>query len=197
VAFNAYNDRRPQWNNIGTMMVDGATGKAEVRWKPGDKDGRCPDYLEGSPFSVAWCKEGGIVLTLAGLFPGPGFRAWRVEGSGAHAMPWADQLPNPQAGFYHRCSIASDGERYLVTRDQIVSKGGALPVLGVQARILPADWKGGKDDPLKDGFFPVAGDGKQSCLMGQAAAGPQGTFLVTYTEARGVDDVKVVARTVK
>ena len=43
----------------------------------------------------------------------------------------------------------------------------------------------------------MAGDGSKSCLMGQAASGPKGVFLVTYTEGRGVDDVKVVARIVK
>jgi hypothetical protein len=99
-----------------------------------------------------------------------------------------------QPGFGPRYAIASDGERYLVVRDRVVSKK-PLAMLGIQARLLPADWKG--DGKLDEGFFPVAGDGGRSCMMGQPAAGPKGSFLVVYTECRAPEDVKVVARIVK
>lgn len=190
VAFNAYALRGPRYNSIGTVWVDGASGKAgAVQWEV--PKGRHDDALEGNPLALAWGRDGGLALSRSeGLND---FKAWRVEASGARVLPHAGMAKQQQKGFSPWCSVASDGERYLVTRDHIAAKK-PMQVLGVQARFLPADWKGGD---LNAGVFPVAGDGQKSCLQGEAAAGDKGTFLVTYAEARGVDDVKVVARLVK
>jgi hypothetical protein len=117
-----------------------------------------------------------------------------MDASGARVLPEIGTINSHQEGFSPRYSVASDGERYLITRDRVVSKK-PMSMLGVQARLLPADWKG--DGKLDESFFLVAGDGSKSCLMGQAAAGPKGSFLVTYVEARGAEDIKILARIVK
>ena len=45
--------------------------------------------------------------------------------------------------------------------------------------------------------FLIAGDGGLNAMQGNACAGPDGTFLVVYAEARAVEDTKVVAKVVK
>ena len=137
--------------------------------------------------SLAWGKEGGIIL-MRFMDAFPRLRTFRVEASGARVIPPAGSM-DPRFQAWH--SIACDGDRYLLTCDWTVGKKG---LMGVQARLAPADWKGEK---ANEGLFLVAGDGEKTCMMGQAAAGPKGTFLVVYTEARGVEDFKVVARIVK
>jgi hypothetical protein len=95
-------------------------------------------------------------------------------------------------------SLAFDGEKCLLTEDVIVSggrKGGNETLLTqVHGAFLSADGK-----PLDGGkTFVISGnDARTYCLQGFAASGPKGQFLAVYTDARGVDNVKITARLVK
>ena len=197
VGFKAHHPGGGQQSTtIATLWVEGASGKTELRYQePPAGDNRKADSLDGQPLAVAWGKDGGLVLSHRYEHLDE-VSVWRLDESGARVLPEISSAKGHQVGFYPMYSVASDGQQYLVTRDRVV-KQKPLPMLGVQARFLPADWKGGKDAPLDKEFFLVAGDGKRSCLMGHAAAGCEGAFLVTYTEARAVDNVRVLARVVK
>jgi hypothetical protein len=51
------------------------------------------------------------------------------------------------------------------------------------------------DDPKKG--FVIAAEAGKSALLPTVAAGPKGVSLVVYTEFRGVDDAKLLARLIK
>ena len=94
-------------------------------------------------------------------------------------------------------SLAFDGERCLLTEDVILSKkegrGEAL-LSQVHGCFLSPEGKaldGGKT------FAITNNSAKTYCSQGFACAGPKGQFLVVYSEARGVDDVKIAAQVVK
>jgi hypothetical protein len=94
-------------------------------------------------------------------------------------------------------SLACDGERVLLTEDVILGSGrGKDETLLTQVHgcFLSPEGK-----PLDGGKpFAISGnDAKTYCFQGFAVAGPKGQFLVVYSEARGVDDVKILARVVK
>jgi hypothetical protein len=94
-------------------------------------------------------------------------------------------------------SLAFDGERALLTEDVILSSGkgkGETLLTQVHGCFLSPEGK-----PLDGGKpFAISGnDAKTYCSQGFAVAGPKGQFLVVYSEARGVDDVKIAARLVK
>jgi hypothetical protein len=89
-----------------------------------------------------------------------------------------------------RVSIAFDGKRCLLTED-VATNDTRIVVRGC---FLSAD---GKPLDGEKGAFPIAGDEKIEAMQGFAAAGAEGTFLAVWSEPRGVDDVKVVARIVK
>jgi hypothetical protein len=94
-------------------------------------------------------------------------------------------------------SLAFDGERALVTEDTIAStkdKKGEVLLSQVQGCFVSPEGKaldGGKT-------FVISGnDAKTCCFQGFVCAGPKGQFLAVYTDARGVDDVKIAARVIK
>jgi hypothetical protein len=47
------------------------------------------------------------------------------------------------------------------------------------------------------GGFDIAAEKDKDHVSPDAAAGPEGAFLVVYSEIRGPDDTKVLARVVK
>jgi hypothetical protein len=95
-------------------------------------------------------------------------------------------------------SMAADDERCLLVEDVVSSKGrknNADEELSYQVHgcFLSPDGK-----PSGDGKpFVIADAGKACASGGFASAGPKGQFLVVWSEARGIDDVKVLARIVK
>jgi hypothetical protein len=55
-----------------------------------------------------------------------------------------------------------------------------------------------KPDGSADGeAFAIAGETGKECVLPSVVSGPDGSCLVVYSEIRGVDDVKVVAKTIK
>ena len=65
-------------------------------------------------------------------------------------------------------------------------------------RTLIVGWRMSSDGTVEDkNGFLIAGEGKQECMLPAAAAGSEGRTLVVYSDARGVDDVKVLARIIK
>jgi hypothetical protein len=99
-----------------------------------------------------------------------------------------------------RLAAAFDGRGFLVLSDVLCAVGEAGrrrdPDPPKYARVL--GWKVSADGSLEtpEGFA-VAGEAGRDCLLPAAAAGPEGTCLAVYTEVRGADDAKVLARVVK
>jgi hypothetical protein len=94
-------------------------------------------------------------------------------------------------------SLAYDGERCLLTEDVILSAKagkGETFLSQVHGGFLSPEGK-----PLDGGkTFAISGNAAGThCFQGFAAAGAKGQFLAVWTEARGVNDVKIVARVVK
>ena len=96
-----------------------------------------------------------------------------------------------------RPTTAFDGKNYLVISDcqfSLDKKKTRDP----KHRIRLIGWQitptGKVVDP--NGFM-IAGEGDLDCMLPAVAAGPAGTCLVVYSEIRGVDNVKILARVIK
>ncbi|GBD36631.1 hypothetical protein HRbin36_01756 [bacterium HR36] len=98
-----------------------------------------------------------------------------------------------------RPCVAFDGQTYLVVSDVLSStKVERKHETAWERYVRILGWKVEEDGKLQteDGFV-VAGTPQRQCLLPAVAAGPQGTWLVVYSEVRGIDNVKVVGRVVK
>ncbi|MCS6849912.1 MAG: hypothetical protein NZ700_01940 [Gemmataceae bacterium] len=101
--------------------------------------------------------------------------------------------------FLPRPGVAFAGDRYLVVSDCLCAIGGDsnrnIPAT-LYTRVL--GWKLQPDGKVEDANgFLIAGTEKRECLLPAVAAGPERTWLVVYSENRGIDDVKLVGRLVK
>ncbi|MDW8224113.1 MAG: hypothetical protein RMJ52_16270 [Gemmataceae bacterium] len=101
--------------------------------------------------------------------------------------------------FLPRPGVSFAGKSYLVVTDGLCAVGGdsnrnIRPTL--YTRVM--GWKLESDGKVEDAKgFVIAGSEKRECLLPAVAAGPQGTWLVVYSENRGIDDMKLVGRLVK
>jgi hypothetical protein len=87
-----------------------------------------------------------------------------------------------------RAGVAFDGKAYLVVTEQDV-KGRQITGWRVspEGKLLDDAGKG----------FAIAAEPGRNEILPAVAGGPEGTCLVVYSELRGADDVKVVARIVR
>jgi hypothetical protein len=83
-----------------------------------------------------------------------------------------------------RQGLAFDGTNYLLVADC------AEKTSSIKGWVVASDGKPGAE-------FLVSEGSAANCLSPAAAAGPAGSVLVVYSEVRGADDTKVVARVVK
>jgi hypothetical protein len=98
-----------------------------------------------------------------------------------------------------RPAVAFSGNSYLVVSDCLSYGSRAKKQDGARERYVRIiGWKVMEDGKMEseDGFV-LAGTESRQCLLPSVAAGPQGTYLVVYSEVRGVDNTKVAARLVK
>ena len=90
-------------------------------------------------------------------------------------------------------ALASDGNTFLLLAEwpQLRQDG--------RVRMQVRGWRLGPDakpqDDADTGFI-LAADERRDQLSPAVAAGPQGIFLAVWSERRGPDDIKVVARRV-
>ena len=108
-----------------------------------------------------------------------------------HNYQWDERVITP-------FSLASDGMRVLLTMDwpQPIRRGEPVR-MGVYGWLLSTEGPDGKVLEGGENGFPIAAEAGRDQHLATAAGGPAGTFLVVYSEPRGIDDVKVVARIVK
>lgn len=145
---------------------------------------RTKEERSGKDFSVALLSKTGEAPIIQEL------------GSSSIVNDWFKPLQ-------YRPAVVFDGKSFLLVSDCLGSAGdkkkGLSPSLRDHvryARIL--GWRLSPDGKVEaDDGFAVAGEAGRECLLPAAAAGPDGASLVVYSEVRGADDVKVLARVVK
>ena len=124
---------------------------------------------------------------------------YRLNAAGA---PQGEMIAIGNCGngaFWSRSAVTFDGERYLVVMDWAGAGTGPNPATSpfqteIHGWFVGADGKVA-DDPVKG--FTIAADAGKSEMLPTVAGGPKGVSLVVYTEFRGADDMKLVARLVK
>jgi hypothetical protein len=129
--------------------------------------------------AVAVGKDGGLVAILSYADRGKPLAVYRTDSAGKFA--------GGAVGVGPRCDrvgLAFDGTNYLLVAD---CAGKASVIKGWT---VAPDGKPGAE-------FAVSNGSAANCLSPAAAAGPAGSVLVVYSEVRGNDDTKVVARIVK
>jgi hypothetical protein len=162
----------------------------------------CDSRTTHQPTAAVWTGK----VYLMAMPKGEG-RKWRPPDDVAvfRLDPQGKDLGNPEiVGSFGghrilknpRISITFDGERVLLLEDSVRAKdsrGEGLARMQVRGAFLSPEGK-----PLKEGIF-IAGDNKmrKDCMQGFAAAGPRGEFLAVWSEARGIDDVRIAGRVVK
>jgi len=172
--------------------LDGVTGNASGAITKYDQNG------ETNRGSLAADKDGFLLSANLGMaFGAPcRFKLARLDKTGT-PVDGALDLGRPGSGFLSpwlvrgnipngRCGIAFDGKDYLVVTD-----------MGDKYRQI-VGWRVSADGKMADtkGFAIAAEPGKNEILP-SAAGGPEGVVLVVYSEVRGADDTKVLARIVK
>jgi hypothetical protein len=160
-----------------------------------------------NPPGAAWTGKGFLVCTPPGGNPkgaGQAYKRkdcvaiWALDAQGKTSGEPAFVAFGPERLNGGPCvSLAFDGERCLLTEDVIIGSGRSKTetlLTQVHGCFLSPEGK-----PLDGGkTFVISGnDAKTYCFQGFACAGPKGQFLAVCSEARGVDDVKIVARVVK
>ena len=95
-----------------------------------------------------------------------------------------------------RNAVAFDGKMYLAVSECLHAVKKKRDVVVRTARVI--GWRLSEDGVAEnpDGFM-IAGDTGFECILPATAAGPDGVCLIVYTEVRGVDDVKILARVIR
>jgi hypothetical protein len=123
---------------------------------------------------------------------------WRFgkagEVSGGERRSFRPESFERKTPMLPRQALAYDGRNFLlaVQCSQLL-KGGEIRAHVYGCRIAP---DGKPLDDLKTGFA-IADEAGRDHILPAAAAGPEGVCLVVYSEARGIDDTKLLARIVK
>jgi hypothetical protein len=100
--------------------------------------------------------------------------------------------------FASRLATTWIGNGYVVVGDVLGARGKKKrrpSAADYYARVLC--WRMAADGAPQGEAIAVAGEPGRECLLPDVSGGPNGGCLVVYSEVRGVDDVKVVARIVK
>lgn len=90
-----------------------------------------------------------------------------------------------------RPSIAYNGKEFLVVSDCLSDEPTARPGEPRKRFVRIIGWRIREDGQFQDDGFVVAGTPNRQCLLPAVAPGPKGTWLVVYSEVRGLEDVKV------
>jgi hypothetical protein len=145
-------------------------------------------------YSAAMGTDGYLAAAGGRYYRGGNFRLYRIGLTG-------DLVGNPEyvqwvgkewPAMLPCVSLTFDGEKFLLAGEWANhDKPGRAEIhgyfIGADGKILSDVNKG----------FTIAADAAKDQVMPAAAGGPKGVSLVVYSENRGVDDVKLVARLVK
>ena len=179
-------------NGINLLGIDAVKGAAQGAPSAYTK-GTCPFGSRFLPALAGMGDKGGFVAATS--YYG-GCVVYPFNGAGKAAGEGVRLGHTERDEFKAAYSAAADGERCLITLDCIGGSNKKLgqPWVGVWGWFLGPDGKVLAGE--KTGFQIAAGEDKDR-MHGFGCAGPKGAFLAVYSETRGVDDVKVVARLVK
>jgi hypothetical protein len=183
---------------VARREVDPTSGQPRGT-PPADKYGDRPPplYLRGENIrtpALAMGTDGGL-LAAGPAAMGDAQRMGAVlavdKSGGAKGEPYT--LGPRKADHYStpRVSVAAAGDKqFLVVMDH--PDKGRFNVCG---------WRFGPDGkPVDDAAqvgFPIVADAAKDSILPSVASGPGNSCLVVYSEVRGADDVKVLARVVK
>ncbi|GBD35531.1 hypothetical protein HRbin36_00643 [bacterium HR36] len=188
---NDYLARRP---------VDVATGRAlGPAPEPSRTSNKHPIQLPSSEAlrSAVLARNADFAFTV---LAGHGLHLWKMAGDGtkpeyvAHLAKSAAQKVADLRYPVRTSLAASDKELLLVTEWPRLQPASRRVRMEIRGWRLASDGR-----PLDDteAGFVVAAYERRDQLLPAVAAGPDGTFLVVYSERRGVDDMKVVARIIR
>ena len=175
---------------LAAKALDASSGKpigspqqAGVDWnKMGS--GPCSVGGEGTRSPVMALGKSEATIAINASEPGSGrspvVRVYRTDMTGAIA----DKGCSVSKNSGDRQGLAFDGANYLLVSD------GVDKTSKVKGWVITPDGKPGAE-------FLVSEGSNKNCLSPAAAAGPAGATLVVYSEVRGADDTKVIARIVK
>lgn len=149
--------------------------------------------------SYARVKDGGGILATRGHRGGCTLLKVDKDGHYAGTFPAEMRLHNYEwdETVVTPFSVASDGEVVMLTMDwpQPIKRGEPVR-MGVYGWLVSAEGAEGKIiEGGKEGF-PISAEAGRDHNLATVCGGPTGTFLVVYSEPRGPEDVKVVARIV-
>jgi hypothetical protein len=147
-------------------------------------------------YAAAMGTDGALAAAGGSYYRGGDFRLYRIGANG----DWNGEHTDLQwVGFdwqrraMRPCvALTFDGGQYLLAAEWI--DHGKPDRIEIHGYFIGADGKILSD--VNNGFTIAAEAGKNQ-VMPAAAAGPRGVSLVVYSEFRGVDDMKLVARLVK
>lgn len=179
-------------NEVTLVTVDAATGRASgerIRFKPD----RAEDARR--PQAVALGREGAMTAVNTEDVV-KNFRVVAMDKSGKVTGTAQKLFAHTRNNFAPNLRMVATGKDFLLVSDYAAPVGKDQE----KARIQIRGWKIAADGKVlsdENAGFEIAADAAKDQMLPAVAAGPDGSVLVVYSELRGVDDVKVMARIVK
>ncbi len=184
---------------LGRRAIDAAAGRAlGSEPEPSRTSNKNPIQLrshEALRSAVLAMSKDEAVTVLVGNW----LEVWKMDREGGkpeHVVSLAKSTAPKQADvrYFSRISLAANGDGYFLVTEwpQRSQPAGRLRMQIRGWRLGP----GGKPRDDAEAGLTLAADERHDQLLPAVAPGPHGAFLVVYSERRGVDDVKVLARLV-
>jgi hypothetical protein len=183
-------------NSPAFLKIDPGTGAplGSVKYFPLGKRANTHTWNQNYVPGVVLMKDGTGMVTMMGWHGGMTF--FRFDGDGKRiGEPFISRQSLTDIALVS--SIAFDGERALMTYD-FPSEGKTMGKPPLHMKVW--GWMISAEGKVTEGGeygFSIAADANKDCMQAFSCAGRKGAFLVVYSEARGVENTKVVARIVK
>jgi len=171
--------------------IDAASGKwTGVPVKPTSQKGDLRGEMIRTPLVAVGAGE--AVVLVRSTTRGALLSLRRFDKSGKKLGE--SDLGKQSAGFFlPRYALAFDGTDYLVASGVAVVSGRRG---GQTVRTQVRGWRVAPDGKVQ-GDFEIAANAGKDQMLPALATGPKGTCLAVYSEVRGADNVKVMARVVR